>query len=57
MLGSPNYDRAVERKRKWYRENGWQDQLIETPVEGMTLQKSIKYVLEERLGLQKPGYP
>lgn len=51
MLGSLTYDKAVERKRKWYRENGWQDQLIETPIEGMTLQESITHVLEERLGL------
>jgi ATP-dependent exoDNAse (exonuclease V) alpha subunit len=57
MLGSPTYDKAVDRKRKWYRENGWQDKLIETPIEGMSFQESIKYVLEEKLGLseQKPS--
>jgi hypothetical protein len=53
MLGSPDYDKGLERKRKWYRENGWQDHLIETPVEGMSLVESIKYVLEDRLGLAK----
>ena len=53
MLGSPSYDKTSERKRKWYRENGWQDQLIETPIEGMTLQDSIKHVLEDRFGFRE----
>ncbi len=53
MLGSPGYDKALERKRKWYKENGWQGQLIETPIEGMTLLESIKYLLEDRFGFRE----
>jgi exodeoxyribonuclease V alpha subunit len=51
MLGSVDYEKALERKRKWYKENGWQDQLIETPIEGMSLKDSINYILKDRFGL------
>ena len=50
MLGAIDYDQKLERKRKWYKENGWQDRLIETPIEGMSLKESIKYILEDRFG-------
>ncbi|KAB2943371.1 MAG: ATP-dependent RecD-like DNA helicase [Candidatus Methanoperedens nitroreducens] len=53
MLGTIDYDKKVERKRRWYKENGWQDQLIETPIEGMNLEESIKYILEDKFGLEK----
>ena len=54
MLGNEDYDKKLERKRKWYKDNGFQDQLIETPLEGMSLDESIKFILEDRLGFTKP---
>lgn len=51
MAGHPDYDKATERKRKWYKENGFQGQLIETPVEAMGLEESIKLILEDKLGI------
>ena len=53
MLGAIDYDKKMDRKRKWYKENGRQDQLIETPIEGMSLKESIKYILEDRFGLEE----
>jgi hypothetical protein len=52
--GMPDvYDYAArdEKKDRWYRENGYQDNLIVTPREGMDLAGSIKYVFENILGV------
>jgi len=53
MAGDPDYDAKNVRKKKWYKENGYQDRLIETPVEGLSLAASIQYVFKHVLGLEK----
>jgi hypothetical protein len=49
MLDDAEYSQKVEKKRKWYKENGYQNQLIETPIEGMNLDASINYVFQNML--------
>lgn len=51
MMSNFDYAGGVEKKRRWYQENGYQDALIETPIEGMSLTQSIKYVFENMLNL------
>jgi exodeoxyribonuclease V alpha subunit len=51
MLNDFDYLQRTEKKRKWYSENGFQNNLIETPIEGMSLQSSIKYVMEKYLNI------
>ncbi|MBU1297911.1 MAG: ATP-dependent RecD-like DNA helicase [Bacteroidetes bacterium] len=52
MMKDFDYAQKVEEKRKWYSENGYQNSLIETPIEGMNLTQSIKYVFENILNLK-----
>ena len=51
MLGVFDYAERVKKKRKWYQENGYHDSLIETPIEGMNLTQSIKYIFENTLNI------
>jgi ATP-dependent exoDNAse (exonuclease V) alpha subunit len=51
MMKDFNYAERTEKKRRWYQENGYQDSLIETPIEGMNLTQSIKYVIENILNI------
>ena len=53
MLKNFDYAKSAEKKRRWYRENGYQDNLIETPIEGMNLTQSIKYVFEKILNINE----
>lgn len=52
MLNVYDYAQRDEKKDRWYRENGYQDNLIATPREGMDLSRSIKYVFENILGVR-----
>jgi len=49
-LGDPQYSENWKRKKQWYTKNGYENQLIITPIEGLSLDKSIQYVLHDRLG-------
>ena len=49
MLDNFDYARRDEKKKRWYIENGYQDNLIETPFEAMNLEQSIQYVFENIL--------
>jgi hypothetical protein len=49
MMDIIDYAVGDEKKSKWYIENGYQDNLIETPVEGMNLENSIKHVFKNIL--------
>lgn len=51
MMSNFDYAERTEKKRRWYKENGYQDNLIETPIEGMNLTQSIKYILENTLNV------
>ncbi|MCX5849617.1 MAG: ATP-dependent RecD-like DNA helicase [Deltaproteobacteria bacterium] len=51
MMNDFDYAERAKKKRGWYQENGYQDNLIETPIEGMNLKQSIEYVLENILNL------
>ena len=51
MKNDFDYSLRSEKKRRWYHENGYQDNLIVTPIEGMNLNQSIKYVLENILNI------
>ena len=51
MLNDFDYAQKVEKKRKWYSENGFQNNLIETPIDGMSLKDSIKYIFEKILNI------
>lgn len=51
MLSNFDYAERAAKKKRWYEENGYQDRLIETPIEGMNLTQSIKYVLENILNI------
>lgn len=52
MLSDFDYAQRVEKKRQWYIENGFQDNLIETPLDGMNLTQSIKYIFENVLNIK-----
>ncbi|MCC8361000.1 AAA family ATPase [Salinimicrobium sediminilitoris] len=52
MLKNFDYAERAEKKRRWYHENGFQDSLIETPIEGMNLKQSIEYVFDNILNIQ-----
>lgn len=49
-LGDPQYSKSWERKKEWYTHNGYENQLITTPIEGLSLDKSIQSVLHDKLG-------
>ncbi len=49
MMSDFEYAKRSEKKKRWYQENGYQDTLIETPIEGMSLTESIKYIFENTL--------
>jgi len=51
MMADFNYKNRAEKKRRWYHENGYQDNLIETPIEGMNLKQSIEYILKNTLSI------
>ena len=51
MLDNFDYAQRDEKKKRWYIENGYQDNLIETPFEAMTLEQSIQYVFENILNI------
>jgi len=51
MLNNFDYAEKAAKKKRWYRENGFQDRLIETPIEGMSLTQSIKKILENVLNI------
>lgn len=51
MMNNFEYAERAAKKRRWYQENGYQDNLIETPIEGMNLTQSIKYVMENILNI------
>jgi len=51
MKSDFDYSIRSEKKRRWYQENGYQDHLIVTPIEGMNLNQSIKYVMENILNI------
>jgi ATP-dependent exoDNAse (exonuclease V) alpha subunit len=50
-FNDPQYAENWKNKEKWYKKNGYEDQLLITPVEGMTLEQSIQYILHDRLGV------
>jgi len=50
MLGKPEYDRDWRRKEQWYRQNGYHDHLLTTPIEGMTLARSLEDIFCGRFG-------
>lgn len=52
MMSNSDYAERVAKKKRWYIENGFQDRLIETPIEGMNLTQSIKYILENVLNIK-----
>ena len=52
MYDNHDYKIRSDKKRKWYIANGYQDSLIETPIEGMNLTQSIKYVMENILNIK-----
>lgn len=51
MMADFDYERRTIKKKNWYIENGYQDNLIETPIEGMNLTESINYVFENILNM------
>lgn len=51
MLADFEYAKRAAKKKRWYTENGFQDSLIETPIEGLNLEGSITYVFEKILCL------
>jgi exodeoxyribonuclease V alpha subunit len=51
MMSDFDYSNKARKKRQWYQENGCQDTLIETPIEGMNLTQSIKYIFDNVLNL------
>jgi hypothetical protein len=51
MLDDPQYAKDWTNKEKWYRKNGYEDQLLITPIEGVGLEQSIRSILEDRLGV------
>jgi ATP-dependent exoDNAse (exonuclease V) alpha subunit len=51
MLDVFDYVQRDEKKDRWYKENGYQDNLIVTPREGMNLAESIKYIFENILNI------
>lgn len=53
MMNDFDYAQRAEKKKRWYQENGYQDNLIETPVEGMSLTQSIKYIFENTLNINE----
>jgi hypothetical protein len=53
MLDVFDYVQRDEKKDRWYKENGYQDNLIVTPREGMNLADSIEYVFKNILNIQQ----
>ena len=50
-INDPQYAEDWKRKEKWFIRNGYDSQLLVTPIEGMTLEKSIINILRDRLGI------
>jgi exodeoxyribonuclease V alpha subunit len=50
-LDDPLYAKDWKRKKQWYVTNGYEDQLLITPVESLSLKKSIQSILHDRLGI------
>jgi hypothetical protein len=50
MLGKPEYERDWRRKEQWYRQNGYHGHLLTTPIEGMTLVRSLEDIFCGRFG-------
>ena len=50
-LDDPVYAKDWKRKQAWYVANGYDDQLLTTPIEGLGTPKSIQYILHDRLGI------
>ncbi|WNZ29959.1 MAG: AAA family ATPase [Candidatus Bathyarchaeota archaeon] len=50
-LDDPIYAKDWERKRSWYVANGYENQLLTTPIEGLDIKKSIHSILQNRLGI------
>jgi hypothetical protein len=51
MLGGvPKYDRDWERKKQWYAQNGYAEQLLTTPAEGKALFESLREIFCGRFG-------
>jgi len=53
MMNNFDYAERAAKKKRWYEENGFQDRLIETPIEGMSLTQSIKYIFENVLNINE----
>lgn len=53
MMSNFDYAERAAKKKRWYEENGYQDRLIETPIEGMNLTQSIKYIMENVLNINE----
>lgn len=53
MMTNFDYAERAAKKKRWYEENGYQDRLIETPIEGMNLTQSIKYIFENVLNINE----
>jgi ATP-dependent exoDNAse (exonuclease V) alpha subunit len=53
MMKNFDYAERAAKKKRWFEENGYQDRLIETPIEGMNLTQSIKYVMENILNINE----
>ena len=50
MRGVPKYDKDWERKKQWYAQNGYAEQLLTTPVEGKSLFDSLREIFCGRFG-------
>lgn len=50
MRGVPKYDKDWERKKQWYSQNGYAEQLLTTPVEGKSLLESLREIFCGRFG-------
>ena len=51
-MDDPLYAKDWKRKEQWYIANGYEDQLLVTPIEGMTCEQSIQHILHDRLGVK-----
>lgn len=44
MLGTPKYDKDWARKKQWYTQNGYDTQLLTTPIEGKSILDSLREI-------------
>jgi hypothetical protein len=56
MIGKPKYDKDWERKKQWYRQNGYFEQLLITPIEGRSLSESLKEIFCHRFGYSEDQF-